>query len=113
MKSHRRRRKYRNSLGYVERAFRACLLNASDLVAASKALIGEGLNAPALALSVLALEELGKLLAIDGLLFARSDDHKAMTFHKSGKSHKCEASCFEGVSLICLQRLDSRFSVRW
>jgi len=46
------------------------------------------------ALSILALEELGKLLAINGLLFAPKDDHKAMAFQKSGKDHPFKLQTF-------------------
>lgn len=42
---------------------------------------------PALSLAVLALEELAKLHAIDGLLFAKKDDHKVEIFKKSLRSH--------------------------
>jgi AbiV family abortive infection protein len=80
-------RKYRNNLEFVETGLRACWRNANDLAAASKNLIDEGLHAPGLSLAVLALEEVGKLCAIDGLLFVRSDDHKAHTFGKSQRDH--------------------------
>jgi AbiV family abortive infection protein len=81
------KRRYRNSLEPVEAGFRACWRNANDLVAGSKNLIDQGLHAPGLSLAVLALEEIGKMCAIDGLLFARSDDHKSHRFGKSQRGH--------------------------
>jgi AbiV family abortive infection protein len=95
MKSAQSRRKYRSSLGFIEMAFRACLSNARDLTAASKALIAANFHAQGLSLAILALEELGKLAAIDGLLFARSDDYKTAAFHKSGKNHNHKLQNFE------------------
>ena len=81
------KRKYRNNLAFVEQGFRACWQNTQDLITAAKQLLVSNLHAPALSLSVLALEELGKLCAIDGLLFARHEDHKAKLFKDATKSH--------------------------
>jgi AbiV family abortive infection protein len=81
------KRNYRANLAFVESAFEACWRNAQALVGGAKLLLDNELHAQALSLSVLALEELGKLFCIDGLLFARTDDHKAETFAKSLKSH--------------------------
>ncbi len=80
------KRKYRD-LAFVEQGFRACWQNAQDLIAAAKQLLDNNLHALALSLSVLALEELGKLCAIDGLLFAQHEDHKAKLFKDATKSH--------------------------
>jgi len=71
------KRRNRNSLEFVETGFRACWCNAQDLVASSKALMDGGLHAPGLSLAVLALEELAKLCAIDGLLYALYLDNLA------------------------------------
>lgn len=105
------KRKYRNSLDFVESGFRACWSNAQDLVVASQKLIDSGLHAPALSLAVLALEELAKLSAIDGLLFARHDDHKAATFTKSGRSHSAKLTVLELFPLLLgnLSRTDPRY----
>jgi AbiV family abortive infection protein len=86
------KRKYRNKLEFVEDAFRACCINANDLVASAKLLLDNGYHGLALSVSVLALEELGKLFCIDGLLFARSDDHKAEAYVKALKSHTTKLS---------------------
>ena len=53
------KRKYRNTLEFVESGFRACWENALDLNAASQKLHDGGFHATGLSLSVLALEELG------------------------------------------------------
>ncbi len=42
--------------------------------------------------SVLALEELGKLMALDGLLFARHDDRKCKHFKDASRSHETKPS---------------------
>src|SRR5438552_10179215 len=70
-------RRYAKSLEFIQAGFIACLQNARDLVAASKILMDSGYHAPALSLSVLALEEIGKVIAIDGLLFTRPDSDRA------------------------------------
>jgi AbiV family abortive infection protein len=82
-----RKRQYRSTLDFIEHGFRACWRNANDLSAASKKLIDHQLHAPGLSLAVLALEEIGKLCAMDGLLFAGSDDHKLQRFGKSQRDH--------------------------
>ena len=82
-----KKRAYRTELEFVEAGFGACLQNANDLVASSKNLIEHELHAPALSLAVLALEEVGKMLAIDGLLFAKPEDPKAQKFDKSQRDH--------------------------
>ena len=86
------KRKYRNKLDFVEDAFRACWTNTNDLVASAKLLLDNGFHGLALSVSVLALEELGKIFCIDGLLFARSDDHKAEAYVRSLKSHATKLS---------------------
>jgi AbiV family abortive infection protein len=89
------KRRYRNTLDYIESGFQACWRNTLDLVEASNTLLEKGLHAPALSLSVLALEELAKLRAIDGLLYARHDDHKTQAYIKAGKSHSAKLIMFE------------------
>lgn len=89
------KRRYRNALPNVEQGFRACWQNAQDLVKASDQLLAVELYGPALALAVLALEELAKLMAIDGLLFARPNDGKADLYKLAAKSHSAKLSIFE------------------
>jgi AbiV family abortive infection protein len=103
-------RNYRANLAFVEAAFRACWGNAQDLVKGAKLLLDNGLHAQALSLSVLALEELGKLFCIDGLLFARTDDHKVAAFAKSLRSHalKLEAILMFPLFLGRIAAVDPR-----
>ena len=89
------KRNYRNNLEFVEASFTACWHNAQDLIKGAKVLLDNSLPAPALSLSVLALEELGKLFCIGGLLYARTDDDKAKAFAKSLKNHSIKLSAFE------------------
>jgi AbiV family abortive infection protein len=104
------KRRYGSTLDFVEAGFRACWRNANDLVSASKTLIDQGLCAPGLSLAVLALEELGKLSAIDGLLFARSDDHKSQRFDKSQRDHASKLAALPLLPLLIgnLSRVDPR-----
>lgn len=106
------RRHYRNSLDFVADAFRACWENARDLVAEAKLLSDHGHKARALSLSVLALEELGKIFCADGLLYARPDDHRAKAFAKSLKSHIAKLSALELLPLLLknISSVDPRYS---
>lgn len=105
------RRNYRSSLAFVEEAFSACWANSQDLVKASKLLLDTDHEAQSLSLSVLALEELGKLFCVDGLLFARADDEKAKTFAKALKSHAVKLRAFELFPLLLMNiaRTDPRY----
>lgn len=77
---------------------------------ASQTLIDADLHAPALSLAVLALEELGKLCAIDGLLFARPDDGKSGVHLKAGRSHSLKLDILLLLPLLIqnLSRSDPR-----
>jgi AbiV family abortive infection protein len=110
MSDTRNKRRYRDTLDSIEGGFRACWHNANDLVAASKSLIDQGLHAPGLSLAVLALEEIGKLCAIDGLLFAQSNDHKSHTFGKSQRDHVTKLAALPVLPLLItnLSRVDPR-----
>src|SRR5438105_12087331 len=100
------KRPYRNNLEFVEEGFSACWKNSTDLVNAAKVLLDSGFHGHALSLSVLALEELGKLFCIDGLLFARGEDHKGEAYVKSLKSHSLKLSALSLLPLL-LQRIAS------
>lgn len=106
------RRHHRNSLEFVADAFRACWANAEALVSEAKLLSDHGHKARALSLSVLALEEIGKLFCADGLLFARPDDHKAKAFAKSLKSHAAKLSALDLLPLLLqsIASVDPRYS---
>lgn len=91
---------YKNNLEFVEAGFKACWHNTQGLVKDAKVLLDNSSHALALSISVLALEEFGKLFCIDGLLFARTDDQKAETFAKSLKSHSTKLSALELLPLL-------------
>ena len=105
------KRKYRNKLEFIEDAFKACWTNANDLIESAKLLLDKGFHGIALSISVLALEELGKLFCIDGLLFARSDDHKAQAYAKSLKSHSTKLSSLTLLPLLVgnIAKVDPRY----
>jgi AbiV family abortive infection protein len=115
MKKQPVKRSYRSPLDFVESGFRACWRNAQDLVLASQKLIEARPHAPGLSLAVLALEELGKLYTIDGLLFARRDDHKTATLDKCIRSHSGKLTILELFPWLLgnLVRADPRYGKRW
>jgi AbiV family abortive infection protein len=98
-------------LNYIEGGLRACWRNAEDLLSASNNLIAQELHGPGLSLAVLALEELAKLYAIDGLLFARPSDHKSEAFSKALKDHSVKLTMLELFPLLLanLARIDPRY----
>ncbi len=105
------KRNYRNNLELIEKGFIACWHNSQDLVKGAKLLFDNFLHAQALSLSVLALEELGKLICIDGLLFAHATGHKADRFAKSLKSHSQKLSAFEVFPFLLgnIAEIDPRY----
>lgn len=70
------------------------------------------MHAPALSLSVLALEELGKLMALDGLLLARHEDAKSKHFKDASRSHEIKLKSISPLPLFLanLMRSDPRNS---
>ena len=93
-------RKYGKGLAFVEAGFTACWCNADDLIRSADILLNGGFHAPALSLSVLALEEMGKLFLIDGLLYAKSDDHKSEYFQKGLRSHNIKLAAVTMISSL-------------
>lgn len=81
------KRRFRNNLNVVFAGMAACRDNASDILASAHHLAEAGAPAPALSLAILALEEIGKLLFIDGLLFSSPEDVKAEAFQKGFRGH--------------------------
>ena len=77
---------YEASVNFVVKGVAACLRNAERLARAAERLLP---TAPALALSVgvLSLEEVGKLLFVDGLLIAARDDYKTDAFREGHRKH--------------------------
>jgi AbiV family abortive infection protein len=104
---------YNKSLDYVEQGFRACWKNANDLVKAAKLLLDSQFHALALSISILAIEELAKLFALDGLLYARAGDHKDDAFRAAMKSHQTKLELFETFPLLLgqLSRMHPKHSI--
>lgn len=104
-------RKYSKSLSFIEDGFAACSRNASDLVGAAEKLSIEKYHAQSLSMSVLALEEMGKMYFIDGLLFAKSEGQKSEYFAKSLKSHNVKLYAVPMISALSVMvaRSDPRF----
>lgn len=98
-------------MDFVESGFRACWRNAKALVSASEKLMNSGHQALALSISVLALEEMGKLFAVDGLLYARQSDAKSEGFCRSLRDHKTKLAFLEALPILFLNltRSDPRY----
>lgn len=75
-----------NDLAFAEQGLRGCWQNTQDLVTAARQVLGSGLHAPASSLSILALEELAVLFALDSLLYACNGEPDA-GFTRAGRSH--------------------------
>ena len=104
-------RKYGRGLQFVEEGFAECWSNADTLIHASELLLTGGFHAPSLSLSVLALEEMGKLFLIDGLLFAKQDDQKSEVFQKGQRSHNIKLAAIPMISAVTVHvaSADPRF----
>lgn len=105
------KRKYLRDLDFVLRGIEACRHNAARLLAASKDALEAGRSGLALALSTLALEEIGKLLFVYGLLFARHGDHKDQALEKGFRNHtrKLFSLIRFPLAVDAFARLDPRY----
>lgn len=79
---------YRSPVEIIAEGVEACWLNALDLQSAAEHLKDRGQHAIALSLCVLALEEVGKIYLLDGLLFARPGDERSKLFERGFRSHE-------------------------
>lgn len=105
-------RKYSKALSFIEDGFTACSRNAIDLTGAAEKLSAEKYYAPSLSMSVLALEEMGKMFIIDNLLFAKSEGTKAEYFRKSLKSHNAKLAEVPMIAVLTtmVAQCDPRFN---
>jgi len=78
---------YENPIEFIADGVEACWLNAVDLVESAKQMKEQGRNGLAVSLCVLALEEIGKLYMVDGLLFAKPGDERSDLYEKGFLSH--------------------------
>jgi len=84
----------------LEGGFRECWQNSQDLVSAARHVLAAGLHAPALSLSVLALEELATLLAIDCVLCNRDNDHSNAFFVDIGRSRHAKLNAIPTFPML-------------
>lgn len=82
------KRRFRNTSEQVVCAVEACLRNSVELGRAASEQLAANRPGLAVALTVLALEEIGKLLITDGLAFARPGDERAKKFEDALRSHR-------------------------
>lgn len=104
-------KQYRNTIDFVVRAIAACWENARTLSVEADATLSRGNHALALSLAVLSLEEIGKLMVADGLLFARSGDERSKGFEKGLRSHtlKLKALDLFHIFVRSISSLDPRY----
>jgi AbiV family abortive infection protein len=76
-------------------AFTKAYESASLNYDAASALAERRFNGPATSLAVLALEEIGKMVLLDGLLFARTDDDRYKAYTKGHLSHRMKLDAVE------------------
>ena len=101
--------KYIYPLNYLEDGFKRMPIATRDLVDASNVLLNQKAYAPALSLSIIALEECGKIFILDSLLFLRDKENNY--FKKSSISHKDKlvALQFSIPLLLNISKYDKRF----
>jgi AbiV family abortive infection protein len=73
---------------YIADSLVKTIENAFQLCREAKALLDAGARARGLSLSVLAIEEIGKVFLIDGLVFSTVNDERALAFHEGFSKHK-------------------------
>lgn len=78
---------YENPVEFIADGVEACWSNAVDLVESAKQMKELGRNGLAVSLCFLALEEIGKLFMVDGLLFAKPGDERTGLYEKGFRSH--------------------------
>jgi AbiV family abortive infection protein len=86
---------YSYSTDFVLDAFCKAYETAEANYRAAAALKEKGLWGPATSLAVLALEEVGKMCLIDGLLFARGGDERHRAFTKGHRMHAAKLDRLE------------------
>jgi len=91
-------------MDFIARGVELCWKNATALIAEAKLLQEHRFYARALSLSILALEELGKLMTLDGLAFSVvnneiSNDRKKL-FNECLRSHSTKLRILDGYPLF-------------
>ena len=103
---------YSYSTDFVLDAFTKAYETAQTNSEAATTLKERGLLGPATSLAVLALEEVGKMVLLDGLLFARGGDERHRRFTKGHRTHITKLDALElfPLFLAYLATIDSRES---
>jgi AbiV family abortive infection protein len=78
---------FENPVEFIGDVVEACWSNAVELIESAKQMKTQGRNGLAVSLSVLALEEVGKLHIMDGLLFAKPGDERSDLYEKGFRKH--------------------------
>jgi AbiV family abortive infection protein len=102
---------YETPVEFIADGAEACWSNAVDLVESAKQMKEHGRNGLAVSLSVLALEEVGKLCLVDGLLFAKPGDERRGLYEKGFRSHAVKLKLLDAFPLMLdyLSTFDSRY----
>ncbi len=103
--------KHEGDLEFIGEGVEACWYNAVELMSAARLVQGHGNHGLALALAVLAMEEIGKLALVDGLLFSKPEDERSSGFKNGFRSHKLKLQMIDGFPMLLtyLARFDPRF----
>jgi len=91
-------------------AFHKAYESAQANYESASALAERNLYGPATSLAVLSLEEVGKMILLDGLLFARKDDERYKAYEKRHLRHKMKLDALEIYPLFLgyVSLIDSR-----
>lgn len=87
----------------IIRGIEYCLANAHDLAAEAELLYAHDHHARALALGILALEEVGKLVYINCLAFSLTDNTHQTSFDAIHKQHHAKLSALHAYPLLLTQ----------
>ena len=101
--------KYIYPLKYLEDGFQKIPIATRELVNASNVLLAQKAYAPALSLSIIALEECGKIFILDSLLFLRNKENNY--FKKSSISHKDKLAALQFLIplLLFISKYDKKY----
>ena len=88
-------RKYREAVNLLADGVKACWKQSLALLAEANSVRARGSHSLALSLAVLAMEEVGKLMLTDGLLFAKHGDQRSQSFDKGFRDHKAKLAALD------------------
>jgi len=88
-------KQFRNNLKFVRSGYEACWRNAGELRESAEILLEKNRFGLSVSVSVLSMEEIGKMFLIDGLLFSRAGDYKATAFSQGSNKHESKLLSLE------------------